>query len=206
MGKLIYYYGAMGCSKTANALMTRFQYETNNRKVWLIKPAVDNRDDKIVDNEHKAIVKSRIGLEAEAYAVSSSENIVETYSRFEADFYDVDVIICDECQFLTPQQVIQLKQLSESKNLLIYCYGLRTDFRTDLFPGSAKLFSLADDIIQLESICECGRPAIVNARFVNGKVTIEGNQVEIGGDDKYKALCWKCWQKALGKNKMKKVF
>ena len=127
MGKLIYYYGAMGCSKTANALMTRFQYETNNRKVWLIKPAVDNRDDKIIDNEHKAIVKSRIGLEAEAYAVSSSENIVETYSKFEADFYDVDVIICDECQFLTPQQVIQLKQLSESKNLLIYCYGLRTD-------------------------------------------------------------------------------
>lgn len=204
MGKLIYYYGAMGCSKTANALMMRFQYETNNRKVWLIKPSIDNRDDIITKNEHKAIIKSRVGLQAEAYAIGLDENIVETYSKFEADFYDVDVIICDECQFLSPQQVIQLKQLSESKNLLIYCYGLRTDFRTDLFPGSAKLFALADEIVQLESICECGRPAIVNARFINGKVTIEGDQVEIGGDDKYKALCWKCWQKALAKNKLKK--
>lgn len=201
MGKLIYYYGAMGCSKTANALMTRFQYEENNRKVWLIKPEIDNRD----DIDHKSIIKSRIGLQAEAYAVKRDENIVETYSKLESDFLDVDVIICDECQFLSPQQVIQLKQLSESKNLLIYCYGLRTDFRTDLFPGSAKLFALADEIIQLETICQCGRPAIVNARFIDGKITIEGNQVEIGGDDKYQALCWKCWQKALGKNKVRKV-
>lgn len=194
MGKLTYYFGAMGCSKTANALMLRFQYENNNRKVWLIKPEVDNRDDIITEAGHKAIIKSRIGLEAEAYAVSSSENILDTYNKFEANFYDVDVIICDECQFLTAEQVIQLKQLSETKNILIYCYGLRTDFRTDLFPGSAKLFSIADEIIQLEAICDCGRPAIVNARFINGKVTIEGNQVEIGGDDKYKALCWSCWK------------
>ena len=205
MGKLIYYYGAMGCSKTANALMTRFQYDINNKNIWLIKPAVDNRDDIISENNHKFIIKSRIGLEAEAYAIKGSENIVDTYNKFEANYSYFDVIICDECQFLTPEQVTQLKYISESKNILIYCYGLRTDFRTELFPGSAKLFALADEIVQLESICECGRPAIVNARFVNNKITIQGDQVDIGGDDKYKAQCWTCWQKALYKNKLEEI-
>ncbi len=191
MSKLVYYFGAMGCSKTANALMTRFRYETNNKKVWLIKPGIDTRDD-----TDRTIIKSRIGLQAEAQAIGVEENIVELYKKNESNFYDVDVIICDECQFLTADQVVQLKQLAETKDIIVYCYGLRTDFRTELFSGSAKLFCLADEIIQLEAVCDCGRPAIVNARFADGKVVTTGNQIDIGGDEKYKPLCWSCWMNA----------
>lgn len=191
MSKLVYYFGAMGCSKTANALMTRFRYETNNKKVWLIKPGIDTRDD-----TDRTIIKSRIGLQAEAQAIGVEENIVELYRKNESDLYDVDVIICDECQFLTADQVVQLKQLAETKDILVYCYGLRTDFRTELFSGSAKLFCLADEIIQLEAVCDCGRPAIVNARFNDGKVVTTGSQIDIGGDEKYKPLCWSCWMLA----------
>lgn len=191
MSKLVYYFGAMGCSKTANALMTRFRYETNNRKVWLIKPGIDTRDD-----TDKTIIRSRIGLQAEAQAIGVEENIVELYKKHKSNFHDIDVIICDECQFLTAEQVVQLKQLAETKDIIVYCYGLRTDFRTDLFSGSAKLFCLADEIIQLEAVCDCGRPAIVNARFTDGKVVTTGNQIDIGGDEKYKPLCWSCWMNA----------
>ena len=126
MGKLIYYYGAMGCSKTANALMTIFQYEENSRKVCLIKPEIDNRD----DIGHKSIIKSRIGLQAEAYAIKRDENIVETYSKLESDFLDVDVIICDEIGADT--DILAIQNVANAGTILI------ASIHADSFSGLLK--------------------------------------------------------------------
>ena len=190
MSKLHFYYGVMGCSKSANALMLRFQYMEKKKKVLLIKPATDTRDDFIdVDGKKKLLVKSRVGIYAEALPISNEDSIKDLYERT-----NPDVIICDEAQFLTSEQVDQLKNVSS--NIDVLCYGLRTDFRTHLFPGSKRLFELADDIHEIESVCDCGNKAIINARFdKNGKILYAGAQVEIGGDDRYKAVCWDCYNK-----------
>ena len=190
MSKLHFYYGVMGCSKSANALMLRFQYMEKKKKVLLIKPATDTRDDFIdVDGKKKLLVKSRVGIYAEALPISNEDSIKDLYERT-----NPDVIICDEAQFLTSEQVDQLKNVSS--NIDVLCYGLRTDFRTHLFPGSKRLFELADDIHEIESVCDCGNKAIINARFdKNGKILYAVAQVEIGGDDRYKAVCWDCYNK-----------
>ena len=219
MGKLVFYYGPMGCSKTANALMIRFQYISKNKSVWLIKPSIDTRDD-IVDKDGNrvAYVKSRIGLEAEATLIDqntdlyceyvnkyckiisyipSGHNYTHNICQGTADVA-YDVIICDEAQFLTELQVEQLKDIATLTDTDVLCFGLRTDFKTKLFPGSKRLFELADKTIELESICECGQPALINARVnKQGKVLTQGAQVDIGGDDKYKTLCWKCYKDSL---------
>lgn len=218
MGKLVFYYGPMGCSKTANALMTRFQYLSKNKTVWLIKPSIDTRDDIIdKDGNRVAFVKSRIGLEAEAVLIGQQTDLYSeyinkyckliSYTPSEHNYTHVctgvadvayDVIICDEAQFLTELQVEQLKDIASLTNTDILCFGLRTDFKTKLFPGSKRLFELADKTIELESICECGQPALINARVnKQGKVLTQGAQVDIGGDDKYKTLCWKCYKDSL---------
>lgn len=218
MGKLVFYYGPMGCSKTANALMTRFQYLSKNKSVWLIKPSIDTRDDVIdKDGNRVAFVKSRIGLEAEAVLIDQQTDLYSEYINKYCKIIsyvparhghahacqgtaDVvyDVIICDEAQFLTELQVEQLKDIASLTNTDILCFGLRTDFKTKLFPGSKRLFELADKTIELESICECGQPALINARVnKQGKVLTQGAQVDIGGDEKYKTLCWKCYKNSL---------
>jgi thymidine kinase len=200
MGKLVFYYGPMGCSKTANALMTRFQYLQKNRSVWLIKPAIDTSDNLINEQGEiiKALVKSRIGIEAEAEVIDSSIELFAEYINRSCKDISYNVIICDEAQFLTEQQVEQLKDIATYSDTDVLCYGLRTDFKTKLFPGSRRLFELADKTSELESICDCGAPALINAR-VNpaGKVLTHGAQVEIGGDEKYKPLCWKCYKDAI---------
>lgn len=189
MADLVFNYGAMGCSKTANALMTRFQYMDRGLKVWLIKPAIDNRDG-------ADIIGSRVGISAIADTViDSNDNIIDLLP---IDNIPIKLIICDEAQFLTEEQVEQLKYIAESYGIPVYCYGLRTDFRTRLFPGSKRLFELASKTIELESICECGNPAIINARFnKDGKIMSRGAQIDIGGDEKYKALCYACWKKLV---------
>lgn len=194
MANLVFYYGAMGCSKTANALMTRFQYIDKGLNVWLIKPEVDNRDDIVnQDGTITALVKSRVGISGEAIVIKADQQIIPPTG--------VDLIICDEAQFLTETQVDELKAITETYNIPVYCYGLRTDFRTKLFPGSKRLFELASNVVQLESICSCGKPAIINARFNNkGKIVTAGSQIEIGGDERYKALCYSCWKSLTGGN------
>lgn len=185
MGKLIFYYGVMGCSKTANALMTRFQYIERGKKVLFIKPAIDIRDN--IDNT--ILIKSRIGIQAEAIAIPTNATIKEYLIQ---DSYNV--IICDEAQFLTPMQVVELRILSNSIDII--CYGLRTDFQTQLFPGSKRLLELADEIREIESVCKCGKKATINARFnQDRKIIYTGNQLELGGNDKYIGLCWDCWNK-----------
>lgn len=191
MADLVFYYGAMGCSKTANALMTRFQYLDKGLKVWLIKPATDNRAGTMA-------ISSRIGVQADADAVI--ENADNIFYRWQNEANSINLIICDEAQFLTEDQIDQLKYIAEKYNVPVYCYGLRTDFRTKLFPGSKRLFEICSKTVELESICECGKPAIINARFSNGKLMTRGAQVDVGGDEKYKALCYSCWKKLAGES------
>ena len=188
--KLYFKYGVMGSSKTAQALMTKFNYEQQGYKVLLLKPKIDNR----YDINEKTVVKSRIGLEADAYAFESSENIRELFLEFNKT-KNYGVIIVDECQFCTKEQIEQLKSLIEF--VPVFCYGLKTDFQSNLFEGSKRLLEIADSLTEIKSICECGRKAIINARFSNGKIVTNGSVVEIGGDDMYKPLCYECYKKYI---------
>lgn len=186
MAKLYFKYGTMGSSKTAQALITKFNYEERGMKTVLIKPSVDTRDG-------KNICKSRIGLSAEALTVNKSVNLFKLIKDMK-----VDVVIVDECQFLTEDQVDQLADVVMEMDVPVLCFGLRADFQTHLFPGSKRLFEIADSITEIKYICECGNKAVVNARLdENGRIVTEGSQVLIGGNDRYVAMCRKCWLKKI---------
>ena len=193
--KLYFKYGVMGCSKTAQALMTKFNYEQQGYNVLLMKPSIDNRD----DHENKTVIKSRIGLESEAIAFSRRQSLIRLFNKRKKD--NIGVIIVDECQFCTSSQIDELKELTKFAPVL--CYGLKTDFRTKLFSGSKRLVEIADSLTELKAICECGRKATVNARFKNGLLVTKGSIIEIGGDDKYRAMCYDCYKK-LEKQTLKK--
>lgn len=200
MSKLYFKFGAMASSKTANALMTKFNYEEKGNRVWLIKPDLDNRDDYTDEKGNRVtVVKSRIGLSAVADVIRQDEDLLERFEKLQQDA-PVDVIICDECQFLTGAQVDQMKYIAEYCDTPVLCFGLRSDFQTKLFPGSQRLFEIADSITEIKSVCRCGKKAIVNARLnENGQVIVEGEQVCIGGNDKYEGMCWGCWQDRIKK-------
>ena len=188
MAKLYFKYGAMGSSKTAQALITKFNYEERGMKVWLIKPALDTRDG-------EAVIRSRIGLEARCFPIGREVDLLALYRE---GYTDYDVIIADECQFFTPQQIDQLRTLVDEDNVPVLCFGLRTDFLTHLFPGSARLFEVADSITEIKTVCACGSKAIVNARIDGeGNVITAGEQVFLGGNDAYIAMCHKCWRAAI---------
>ena len=190
MAKLYFKYGAMGSSKTANALITKFNYEERDMKVWLIKPSIDNRDG-------ANIIRSRIGLEAAADVMTPETDI---FSLFEESHRDCNVIITDECQFFTLEQIDQLRKIVDVYDIPVMCFGLRTDFLTHLFPGSRRLFEVADSITEIKTICSCGNKATVNARIDGaGNVVTTGSQILIGGNDSYIAMCHKCWKKAAGR-------
>ena len=187
MAKLYFKYGAMGSSKTANALITKFNYEERGMKVWLIKPALDTRDG-------ADIVRSRIGLEAEAYAVTPDVDVFEKFN----EVGDYHVVIADECQFFTSAQIDGLRRIVDELNIPVLCFGLRTDFLTHTFEGSHRLFEIADSISEVKTVCSCGGKAIVNARIdQNGRVVTEGGQIMLGGNDSYVAMCHACWKKAI---------
>ena len=187
MAKLYFKYGAMGSSKTAQALITKYNYEERGLKVWLLKPAADVRDGALT-------VMSRIGLQASALPVSPEMDIRALYRGNE----DVNVVIVDECQFLTEAQIDQLRELVDEKNVSVMCFGLRTDFQTKLFPGSRRLLEVADEITEIKTMCECGKKATVNARIDGeGYVVTEGAQVFLGGNDSYIAMCHRCWRHAI---------
>ncbi len=187
MAKLYFKYGAMGSSKTANALITKFNYEERGMKVWLIKPSTDDRDG-------KTHIRSRIGLAADADVIAPEDNIGELLKKQEG----IDVIISDECQFFTAEHIDQLREIVNFQDIPVLCFGLRTDFLTHLFPGSARLFEVADSITEIKTICSCGAKAIVNARIAaDGKIITEGEQVMLGGNESYVAMCHKCWAKAI---------
>lgn len=187
MAKLYFKYGAMGSSKTANALITKFNYEERGMRVWLIKPSTDTRDG-------ISTVRSRIGLFAEAYTVTPEKDLyVEFLSQG-----NCDVIIADECQFLRARQIDDLRRIVDELDVPVLCFGLRTDFLTHMFEGSRRLFEVADSITEIKTICKCGKKAIVNARIDGeGRVVTHGGQILIGGNDAYVAMCHSCWEKAI---------
>ncbi len=198
MAKLYFKFGAMGSSKTAQALMTKFNYEEKGKSVLLIKPSTDTRDDLADENGNvRTVVRSRIGLFADALAVSADVDLRELYHRLNEE-KPLDVLICDECQFLTGAQVNQLKDLADLDDIPVLCFGLRADFQTKLFPGSKRLFEIADSITEIKSVCRCGRKATVNARFDdNGVIIVEGAQVVLGGNDRYEGVCYSCYRKMI---------
>ena len=191
MAKLYFKYGAMGSSKSAQALITRFNYEELGMKVWLIKPSTDDRDG-------ADIIKSRIGLSARACVIKPEDSIRELLK----DQGHIDVIISDESQFFTPEQIDELRYIVDEDDVPVICYGLRTDFMTRFFPGSMRLMELADSLAEIKTVCTCGSKAMVNARIdENGRIITEGSQVFLGGNDSYRAMCHKCWVKKIREQK-----
>jgi thymidine kinase len=196
MAKLYFKYGAMGSSKTAQALITRYNYEENDMSVWLLKPSTDTRDG-------AATIRSRIGLEAQAEIATPDTNI---YDRFrQALAGHCHVVIVDECQFLTPKQIDQLRQIVDDFDVPVLCFGLRTDFKTKLFPGSLRLMELADCIEEIKTMCDCGAKATVNARISDGYIVTEGAQVVLGGNDSYIAMCHRCYIRGIKERRIIKL-
>ena len=197
MAKLYFKYGAMGSSKTAQALITKYNYEENDLKVWLMKPSTDVRDG-------AATLRSRIGLEAEVEVVSPETDISERFVGEKEG--NCDVIIVDECQFLTEAQIDQLRSIVDEHNIPVMCFGLRTDFQTKLFPGSLRLMEVADTIQEIKTICDCGAKATVNARIDGeGHIVTQGAQVVLGGNDSYIAMCHKCYVRGIREHKVIKL-
>lgn len=197
MAKLYFKYGAMGSSKTAQALITKYNYEENGLKVWLLKPSADTRDG-------ADILRSRIGLEAKVEVAPADCDI---YARFRQTRKGCcDIIIVDECQFLTPEQIDQLRAIVNDYDIPVICFGLRTDFQTRLFPGSRRLMEIADSFDEIKTICDCGNKAVVNARVdCNGHIVTEGAQVVLGGNDSYIAMCHRCYETGIREHKIIKL-
>ena len=190
MAKLYFKYGAMGSSKTAQALMCKFNYEQKGFKVYIFKPIVDNR--KVIDG--KSVIYSRIGLSS---SCNEFDKVFSFLGYKNSQIKDVEksVIIVDECQFLTKKQVEELKDISQA--LPVICYGLLTNFKTELFEGSKRLVELAESLQEIKSICRCGSKATINARLSNGKIVLEGEEILIGGDECYEGLCYSCYKKLV---------
>ena len=177
MAKLYFRYGAMGSSKTANAIMVQYNYVERGQKVLMVKPKLDNRDG-------ERVLLSRCGLKTECAFVE------------ELDQYDVsqyDCVIVDEAQFLTKAQVEELVRIVDVLGVPVIAYGLRADFQGNLFEGSQWLMAWADTIEEVKTICWCGKKAICNARVANGRVVREGDQIVLGGNSQYVSLCRKHW-------------
>ena len=177
MAKLYFRYGAMGSSKTANAIMVQYNYTERNQRVLMVKPQLDNRDG-------ARTVMSRCGLKTECVFMEELPSV---------RIQDYDCIIVDEAQFLTKAQVQFLVDVVDRLNVPVIAYGLRSDFQGNLFEGSQWLMAWADTIEEVKTICWCGKKAICNARVVNGKVVKEGDQILLGGSSQYVSLCRKHW-------------
>lgn len=184
MGKLYFRYGAMGSSKTANALMVRYNYIEKGQNAILLKPMTENRDG-------EKTVKSRIGLAAECTFVEEFLDTVvnEWFTRKSDSWKKLDCVIVDEAQFLTEEQVDLLAEVVDKYDLPVICYGLRTDFTSHLFTGSKRLMEIANYIEEVPTVCWCGRRAHFNARVSNGKIVRSGEQIMMGGNESYVSVC-----------------
>lgn len=192
MPRLYFKYGTMGSSKSANALVTRFNYMDKGFNVLLMKPDIDG--------ETNEIVATRLGLKAEALLFSKEDNFNEILKEeneklLKEENENYDAIIIDEAQFLTAKQVEDLKDIADYQ-IPVLCFGLKTNYASYLFEGSKRLLEIADSISEIKSICKCGRKATMNGRIVEGNIVkdlIDNNEIDIGSDDKYIGMCYKCW-------------
>lgn len=197
MAKLYFRYGAMGASKTSNALMVEYNYRERGQNAVIMKPSIDTREG--VD-----VVKSRIGIGVKAVLIFPDSDVFKTVHSLNRDS-KIDCIIIDEAQFLSGDQVDQLCKVVDLLSIPVIAYGLRADFRGELFEGSLRLLAMADTIEEIKTVCWCSKKAIMNARVVNGKVVKEGEQILIGGNESYIALCRKHWAEGnLGTKKEEK--
>ncbi len=187
MAKLYFNYAAMNAGKSTILLQSSYNYRERGMHTLLLKPAVDDREAKW---DH---IASRIGLEAQADCFEPDQDL-EAHIKSAHDAQPLDCVLVDEAQFLTEAQVWQLSRVSDHHGIPVMCYGLRTDFQGALFPGSKALLAIADDLRELRTLCWCGKKAIMTLRIdASGKPVIEGEQVEIGGNDRYMSLCRKHW-------------
>lgn len=185
MAKLYFRYGAMNCGKSAVLMQVAHNYEERGMKVIIMKPSKDTKG-----NEY---LVSRIGLKRKVDYIITSED--QLFVRWKDRLKDISCILVDEAQFLSREQVDDLMQIVIKCNVPVICYGLRTDFRTDGFPGSTRLLEIAHSLEEIKTICSCGRKAMFNTRKINGKMTFDGEQVAIDGKDEvsYEALCPACY-------------
>lgn len=183
----------MGSAKSLRLLTTAYNLEEKGVQIMVLKPSLDTRDG-------EGIIRSRAGLERKCIMIDKEINLYKAIKAYKnvlaSQLETLRWVLIDECQFLTEEQVDQLSDVVDFLDVNVMCFGLRTDFQSHLFPGSKRLFELADDIEEIKSTCECGeRKTSINARFdENGEIVIEGSQVEIGGNDKYRAICRRCWK------------
>ncbi len=189
IGKLYFRYGTMGSAKTALLLTTAYNFEERGMSYLCFKPSIDTRD-------KKNVIRSRIGIERECeWIYRETDMFALVNDLIHERNMKPEWILVDEAQFLAAAQVDQLARLVDDFGINVICYGLRTDFRTSLFEGSRRLFEIADSIDEIKSTCSCGRKTIVNARMDSrGEIITEGEQVEIGGNERYVSVCRKCWR------------
>lgn len=190
MAKMYFRYGAMNCGKTTALLQVAHNYEEQGMKVLLIKSEIDKKGN---DN-----VVSRLGIERKVDVLIKSDERISSYTSFD----DINCILVDEVQFMSKEQIRELWIISKLKNIPVVCYGLKTDFRGQLFEGSKAAIELSDELEELSTICKCGEKARFNARIENGEYVSSGNVVAIDGiDAKYESLCGKCYIKKVLKIK-----
>lgn len=189
MAKLYFYYASMNAGKSSHLLQADFNYRERGMRTMLWTAALDSRS--------AGQVKSRIGLESAAHRFHADTDLWAEVSAAHAR-QKLDCVLVDEAQFLNPEQVWQLARLADDAGIPVLCYGLRTDFQGELFPGSAVLLGIADALVELKAVCHCGRKATMNLRVDEaGKAVRQGAQTEIGGNDRYVALCRRHFSQAL---------
>lgn len=191
-GKIKFNYGAMGSGKSLHLIATAHNFKIHSIPFIILKSSIDDRDG-------DDVIHSRAIGDIECVGISTDDNLYEMISKYlNADLFygakGLKWILIDECQFLTEKQVDELGAIADNFGINVLCYGLRTDFRTQLFPGSKRLFEIADSFEEIKSSCYCNSKTIFNARInKDGEIVTDGEQIEVGGDDRYVSLCRRCY-------------
>lgn len=183
MAQLYYRYSTMNAGKSIEVIKVAHNYEERNKRALILVPAIDDR-------YGVGVVTSRVGLQKEAMMINDTTNVLELFIQ-ENEKEHVDCVILDECQFLRKHHVQELVEIVDSFNIPVLAYGLKNDFRNELFEGSYYMLVYADKIEEIKTICWCGRKATMVARVVDGKFVKQGEQIVIGGNDMYVSLCRK---------------
>lgn len=191
MAKLYFKTGCMNSGKSTRLLQSAYQYESNGQNVICLKPCIDTRDG-------ENTIKSRLGIERKCFSIKEDDNVFKKIRTIKLK-RQMDIIMIDEAQFLSEDQINQLQDVAYEFDIPVLAYGLKTDFTGKLFPASKRLMEIADDIHEEKSVCWCGKKAKQNARVVDGKMVVDGELVQIGGNESYVALCNKHFrEKNLG--------
>jgi thymidine kinase len=184
MAKLYFYYSSMNAGKSTTLLQADFNYRERGMETMLWTAALDNRFE-------SGVITSRIGLQSAAHIFAADTDLYEAVAAEQVK-RTLSCVLVDEAQFLSKEQVFDLAAIADELGIPVLCYGLRTDFQAELFPGSATLLGLADALIEIKAVCHCGRKSTMNLRVdADGKAVKEGAQTEVGGNDRYEALCRK---------------